>query len=183
MPTVPSHTGCTDAAPAVPSWRPMRADDMAGVVALAARLHPLCPEREAVLDERRRLCPEGCLVLPDARDMVGGYMLSHPWRMACPPALDTCLDHLPGRPDCWYLHDIAILPALRGRGATRAALQIMTRAAHALGMDWLALVATEGAGPVWAHLGFVPTPGISTAIIATYGADARAMRRAIAPAP
>ena len=157
----------------------MRADDLGAVMALADQLHPACPERADVLAERHRLCPEGCLILPDAQDMAGGYALSHPWRMAAPPALDTYLHHLPAQADCWYLHDIALLPTLRGWGATHAALQIMTRLARSRALGWLALVATEGAGPVWAHLGFTPTPGISPAITATYGADACPMRRRI----
>ncbi|KAB8124175.1 GNAT family N-acetyltransferase [Komagataeibacter medellinensis] len=175
--SIPPPATRTD--PLLPEWRPMDAGDLKAVVALAGQLHPGCPERTDVLDERRRLCPEGCLILPDAQGKAGGYMLSHPWRMATPPALDTYLHHLPARPDCWYLHDIAILPALRGRGATHAALQIMTRLACARALRWLALVATEGAGPVWAHLGFTPTPGIPPAITATYGADACPMRRGL----
>lgn len=176
-PAIPRST--TTHGPLLPAWRPLRVADLGAVMTLADRLHPACPERMDVLAERHRLCPEGCLIMPDAQGTAGGYLLSHPWRMGTPPALDTYLGHLPERPDCWYLHDIALLPALRGRGATQAALQIMTRLACARGIRWLALVATEGAGPVWTHLGFAPMPGISPAITATYGADACPMRRRI----
>ncbi|GAB6967577.1 GNAT family N-acetyltransferase [Komagataeibacter kakiaceti JCM 25156] len=164
-------------------WRAMRARDLPAVSALAGRLHPACPERPAILEERYRLCPQGCLILPDPTGNVGGYVLSHPWRMASPPALDTYLHRLPDAADCWYLHDIAIVPPLRGRGDTHAALRILTRHARRLGISWLALMAAEGARTVWAHLGFTPMADIPPRVTESYGADACPMRRAISPAP
>lgn len=161
------------------TWRRMGAQDLPAVMALATAMHPGCPERPDVLDERRRLCPAGCLILPDAQGKPGGYVLSHPWRMARPPALDTYLRHLPVRADCWYLHDIAISPALRGRGAMHAALRILTRHARQNTLRWMTLMAAEGARPVWTHMGFEPMPDIPADITATYGADACPMRRAI----
>lgn len=164
-------------------WRPMQAEDLPAVEALAARLHPGCPERRTVLEERQTLCPAGCLVLPDPAAGVGGYVLSHPWRMASPPALDTYLRHLPERADCWYLHDIAIAPHLRGRGDMHAALRIMTAQARRQGVAWLALMAAEGARTIWAHMGFTPIADIPPHVTRSYGPDACPMRRAIPPAP
>ncbi|MHC0614549.1 GNAT family N-acetyltransferase [Komagataeibacter oboediens] len=160
-------------------WRPMQAHDLPAVMALATAMHPGCPERADVLDERRRLCPSGCLILPDAQGRPGGYVLSHPWRAACPPTLDTYLHRLPGQADCWYLHDIAITPSLRGHGAMHAALRILTRHALNHGMNQITLMAAEGARPVWTHMGFTPMHGIPPDITATYGADACPMHRAI----
>lgn len=178
-PSIPS-TGPTTIPPANP-WRPMRADDLDRVVAVAAQLHPDYPERRDVLDERRRLCPSGCLILPDARGNPGGYVLSHPGRIASPPALDTYLHTLPEQPDCWYIHDIAILPALRGQGATRDALQIVTGRARQHGLHWLALMATPAARGLWTHLGFTPIADIPPHIAATYGSEACPMRRPLSP--
>lgn len=161
------------------AWRPMGARDLPAVMALATTMHPGCPERADVLDERRRLCPAGCLILPDAWGKPGGYALSHPWRMDRPPALDTYLRRLPRRADCWYLHDIAISPALRGRGAMHDALRILTRHARDQGVEWMTLMAAEGARPVWAHMGFEPMTDIPADITASYGADACPMRRII----
>ncbi|GBR19452.1 N-acetyltransferase GCN5 [Komagataeibacter nataicola NRIC 0616] len=161
------------------SWAPMQPGHLPQVVALAARMHPGCPERAEVLDERRSLCPTGCMVLIEENGPVRGYMLSHPWRMARPPLLDTHLGRLPARPDCWYLHDIAIDPALRGQGHAHAALRHLGAQARLCGVPWLALMAAEGARPLWAHLGFEPMPDVPAAITASYGADACPMRRAL----
>ncbi|WP_244192214.1 GNAT family N-acetyltransferase [Komagataeibacter sucrofermentans] len=157
----------------------MQPGHLPAVVALAARMHPGCPERAEVLDERRMLCPAGCRVLMEPDGQVRGYMLSHPWRMACPPALDTHLGRLPPRPDCWYLHDIAIDPALRGQGHAHAALRHLGTQARLHGVNALALMAAEGAHTLWAHLGFTPIPDVPAAITASYGPDACPMRRAL----
>ncbi|MDT8870652.1 hypothetical protein RAA17_04445 [Komagataeibacter rhaeticus] len=45
--------------------------DLGAVMTLADRLHPACPERMDVLAERHRLCPEGCLIMPDAQGAAG----------------------------------------------------------------------------------------------------------------
>ncbi|WP_242621875.1 GNAT family N-acetyltransferase [Komagataeibacter xylinus] len=160
------------------SWAPMQPGHLPAVAALAARMHPGCPERAEVLDERRSLCPAGCQVLVKPDGQVRGYMLSHPWHMAHPPALDTLLGRLPARPDCWYLHDIAIDPALRGQGHAHAALRHLGAQARLHGVKWLALMAAEGARALWAHLGFAPIPEVPAAITVSYGADACPMRRA-----
>ncbi|MCE2575952.1 GNAT family N-acetyltransferase [Komagataeibacter sp. FNDCR2] len=177
------HPVAPMAAPIHGRWRPMEARDLPAVSALAERLHPACPERPAILEERHSLCPPGCLILPGPTGGVGGYVLSHPWRMASPPALDTYLRRLPEAADCWYLHDIAILPSLRGRGDTHAALGLMAAQARRQGISWLALMAAEGARAVWAHLGFTPMADIPPQVTRSYGADACPMRRAISPAP
>lgn len=112
------HPVAPMAAPIHGRWRPMEARDLPAVSALAERLHPACPERPAILEERHSLCPPGCLILPGPTGGVGGYVLSHPWRMASPPALDTYLRRLPEAADCWYCMTSPSCPPCAG-GAIR----------------------------------------------------------------
>ena len=94
----------------------MTAADLPAVNAIAAQVHVAYPEDAAVFAERLTLHPAGCCVL-DGGTGVAGYVISHPWRIAEPPALDTLLGALPAPASTYYIHDIALLPAARRGGA------------------------------------------------------------------
>lgn len=179
---LPMPTAAPLPEPCQTSWRGMRPDDMSAVVDIAAQVHPAYPEGEAVFTERLALCPTGCLVL-DGGMGLEGYVLSHPWRAAAPPALDCALGALPARPDCWYLHDIALLPHARGWGAPSTALTILAERAAQAGLSRIALIATGSAGAYWLRAGFTPIdlPEAAT-ILTSYDARARLMIRAVHPA-
>ncbi|GBQ90743.1 N-acetyltransferase GCN5 [Gluconacetobacter johannae DSM 13595] len=154
--------------------------DLPDIIDIAAQVHPAYPEGEAVFAERLALCPAGCLVLEGADDGLHGYVLSHPWRSAAPPALDMALGALPVRPDCWYLHDIALLPRARGRGAAGAALAHLATLAARSGLDRVVLVATGSAATYWVRAGFtVLDEPAAAGILATYDPAARLMTRGI----
>ncbi|MFW7269743.1 GNAT family N-acetyltransferase [Gluconacetobacter sp. Hr-1-5] len=176
MPTATPTSGSRQ-----PSWRAMRLDDLPAVLDIAARVHPAYPEDEAVFSERLTLCPIGCLVL-DRGLGPEGYVLSHPWCAAAPPALDCALGALPARPDCWYLHDIALLPDARGQGAPATALAILAERAASAGLSQIALIATGSAGTYWLRVGFTPIDKPkAAAILASYDPKARLMTRAVQP--
>lgn len=126
----------------------MTASDLPEVSRIAGLVHPDFPEDDAVFAERLALFPAGCLVLP-----AGGYLLAHPWTRGCPPALNSRLGALPARPDTLYLHDIALLPAARGRGAGEAALRRVEALARPFGE--VSLVAVGGSAGFWGRMGFV----------------------------
>lgn len=158
----------------------MEPGDLPGILAAADAVHPGYPESEAVFAERLALCPEGCLVLADAEG-VSGYLVSHPWR-GLPPALDTLLGSLPDNPEFWYIHDIALLPRMRGQGAASAALSAIAVRAQRADFMRMALVAIGGTLPFWQRQGFavVDNPALA-AKLRSYDADARFMERQIAP--
>ena len=160
------------------AWRSMRQEDLAQACAIADDVHPAHLEDAEVFAERLALYPQGCLVL-DAGGRVSGYALAHPWLRAAPPALNTRLATLPARADCLYVHDIAILPAARRRGAARAALQELDALAEREGLPLLALVAIPGTRAFWRGQGFavVDRPALA-AKLASYGTGARFMERA-----
>lgn len=133
------------------SWRAMRADDIPQVVHVADQIHPDLPEGDFVFAERVRLFPEGCLVLARGSRVLG-YAVSHPIRYAQPPALDSLLGEIPADADQYYIHDVAILPELRGQGQAgkgiRKLLDVGDRFASTC------LVSVYGTGPFWRRVGF-----------------------------
>lgn len=161
------------------AWRAMRREDLDAVCAIAAAVHPDHPERPEVFAERLLLAPAGCRVLDHGAGGLLGYALSHPWRLDLgPPALDSLLGALPGVPDAWYLHDIALLPAARGgRQATRIVAALLAQAAAA-GIGRAMLVAIPGKDRYWSAQGFraVPPAGPGAAAsLAAYGDGALLM--------
>ena len=153
--------------------------DLPAVVAIAAEIHVAHPERDAVFAERLRLYPAGCMILGRAGATLG-YAIAHPWRRAAPPALDTLLRALPWDPDCLYLHDVAVRPDARGKGAARTLLRRLDALARDIGMPRIALIAIPGTARFWRGLGFVvvedPDPALSGD---GYGAGAARMERPV----
>ena len=159
-------------------WRALYHSDLPDVQALAGRIHPSYPEDMAVFAQRLALCPAGCHGLPpEGGAAIAGYVLSHPWRLHAPPRLNTLLHGLPPDPDCWYIHDIAISPALRGQGAATRALDLVAHAARRAGLARLGLMATGQATGFWERQGFAPVPD-SAGGAASYGDGAMLMSRA-----
>lgn len=151
--------------------------DLAAVERIARKVHPAYPEDVAVPAERLRLWPEGCLVL-EREGAILGYAVTHPWHARRPPALDMLLGALPLRPDTYYVHDVALLPAARGQGAAGRLVALLERIARTAGLDQMALIAVNGSVPFWQRQGFavVDLP-VLAGKLASYDAAARYMER------
>lgn len=166
------------AAAETPRWRPLCAEDLPGLDALADLVHPTFFERPEVMAERLRLFPEGCLALPGpaGTDRLSGYILSHPARLGSPPPLDTLLGGIDSEADALYLHDIALGPECRGKGlAAEAIARILD-----LGQRYRAvmLISVYGTAPFWSRFGFVDrTLSADPSKLAPYGPGARYMVR------
>jgi hypothetical protein len=91
----------------------MSAADLPPVMAVAEKVHPAFPEDREVFAERLRLYAAGCLVFHAGED-IAGYVVSHPWLAMNPPALNSRLGMLPDHAETYYVHDVALLPELRG---------------------------------------------------------------------
>jgi GNAT superfamily N-acetyltransferase len=149
--------------------------DLAAVSAISDAVHWRYTEPEAVYAERLGLYPPGCRVF--AQDgVIAGYLISHPWHREDPPKLGALLGAIPSEPEAYYLHDLALLPAARGTGAGRAALNFVRTHARALGLSDIALMAVGGADRYWARQGFAYVP---RDVDPSYGADAYLMLGAI----
>ncbi|MET7245669.1 GNAT family N-acetyltransferase [Methylobacterium sp. EM32] len=142
-------------------------------------MHPDYPEDDAVMTERLRLCPEGCFALTADGDLLG-YAVGHPWHARSVPDLDTLLGSLPEPAGAWCIHDVALLPEARGRGAAADLVGLMREEARQRGLPALVLVAVDDAAGFWRRHGFQPIP---EAPPPGYGAGATLMvRDAITPA-
>ncbi|WP_337996886.1 GNAT family N-acetyltransferase [Oleispirillum naphthae] len=156
----------------------MTEDDLAAVRQIAGTVHPDYPEDAAVFAERLALYPAGCRLFADAEGRAAGYALTHPWRHGAPPKLDTLLGAIPADADTYYLHDIALLPWTRGRGAATGLLADLARLAREEGFARMSLVAVNASRPVWERRGF-SVDAETAADLASYGGEAWFMTRSI----
>lgn len=155
-------------------WRLALPADLPAILAVAAAVHPTFPEDATVFAERLALYQAGCLVLADAdADVVLGYVVSHPWIHLTPPPLNRSLGQIPPAPTTYYLHDLALLPEARGRGAAADGVRRILDHAAITNLPNASLVAVHDAGPFWARFGFsavapAAVPGLAEKL-ASYG--------------
>lgn len=160
----------------------MIARDLPAISAISDAVHGRYSEAQAVYADRLALYPSGCIV--HERDgRVVAYLISHPWRGDTPPELDRPLGAIPAGADRYYLHDIALLPSVRGSGAAGAAVSFVIDHARAAGFPIIDLMAVNGADGFWASRGFAYVDGacVDRAFVdgtgqSTYGPDSRHMR-------
>jgi ribosomal protein S18 acetylase RimI-like enzyme len=134
-------------------WRPMMPRDLVAATGIANHVHIDYPEDAAVFVERLKLYPDGCWVLGQA-DNIAGYLVSHPWRLGEPPALNSQLGDLQAATSTYYIHDLTLLPAARGaRAASTIVKQILAHAV-ARGFATASLVAVSGSAQFWQSHGF-----------------------------
>lgn len=163
-------------------WRPLRAADIDGVVAVARLAFPDHFEARACFVERLALFAPGCFALaPADGGPLRGYLIAYPWPFGAIPPLDTLLGGLPESRAAFYLHDLALHPEARGQGHARPAVERLCRELRMLGGQRVALVSVNDSVPFWQSMGFAPVTG-DAAIerkLASYGDDATYMAREI----
>ncbi|MBB5744932.1 GNAT family N-acetyltransferase [Brevundimonas variabilis] len=160
-------------------WRPMTADDLDDVVAIAAIGFPGHPEDRACFASRLAVFPEGCFIL-DGEGGVKGYLITYPWAADSAPVLNRRIAAVPEDASVLYLHDLALHPDVRGGGWSRSAMDKVLALARSGGRPTIALVAVNDAVGFWQGHGFAvrQTPAMA-AKLASYGADARYMVRTV----
>jgi hypothetical protein len=158
-----------------PRWRSAATADLASINEIANQIHWTLPERDEVFAEKFNLFPQGCFVYVQTRTIVG-YGLAHPWMLHDIPKLDTFVGALPSKPDCLFIHDVAILPKSRGHGGAEAFVKLALPLSRSRKLDWLALVSVYGTGTLWSRFGFKVTsyPQLREKLRA-YGEDAQYM--------
>lgn len=161
------------------TWRRAETPDIPRIAHISSVALAGYPEEEAIFEELLRLAPAGCFVL-EVGGEVSGYLVGHPWLREHPPALNEKIGALPDRPDCWYIHDLSLLPSARGFGAARSAVGLVADGALSAGLDTISLVAVNNAAGFWEAQGFRPLMGKAMRErVASYGEDALYMERAL----
>lgn len=163
------------------TWRLMTTRDLVAATGIANLVHVDFPEDAAVFEERLRLYPQGCWVLEQGGQgsEIAGYLVSHPWRLGAPPALNSQLGELPGDASTYYVHDLTLLPVARGGGAASAIVRQILAHAVERGFATASLVAVSGSAPFWQSHGFrvVGDDVDMRRKLASYGGEAHFMVR------
>ena len=112
-----------------------------------------------------------------------GYVVAFPWKFGDAPVNNQEFPEELPEPDCFFIHDIALLPDARGSGVARALLEDAYQTALKLGFDAASLVAVSQSGNYWDRVGFVPNAHVTETkrayILDIYGPGARLMARPI----
>jgi len=133
--------------------RLMTANDLDGVMIIQSSAYesPL-HEDVRVFKNRIALFPEGCWVFEDNNE-VGAYIFSHPSCQGKPPTLNDEIV-LPEYPDCYYIHDLAVLGAYRGYGIGENLINTIRNVAAGLKLFRFELVAVQRSLKFWSKHGF-----------------------------
>lgn len=140
--------------------------------------HEIPPETKEVLESKFRFGKEFCFVC-QAEEKVQGYLLAHPWSGSSVPPLHTPLTELPEHSDSIYLHDMAILPVLRGKQAGRKLFAAFKEAVRHSGFRKSHLTAVQAAERFWEKMGYTIIPAGPQIDLSSYG-SAYLMRLEIA---
>jgi ribosomal protein S18 acetylase RimI-like enzyme len=162
------------------TWRALTLADIPNLILIANACHPSLPESPSVFSERIHLYPSGCLALANNEtDELFGYAISHPIRRRCPPALDSMLGAIPPDADQYYIHDVALLPCVRGRGFAKEGIKKLFAVAAGR-YEFVSLVSVYGTAAFWSRLGFAPPRDVGEILrqkLVDYGADAVYLER------
>ena len=95
-------------------WQPMTLADLENVYLISQTTWADYGETFAIYKNKFLTAPNGCYVYKED-NAIKGYIISHPWNIHYPPPqLNIPLMKL--EENCWFIHDIVILPECRGAG-------------------------------------------------------------------
>lgn len=160
----------------------MQAADIAAIIAVQRESFPEhLRESAAVFANRFERFGEHFLVVRETGGEIVGYALSFPWQLGDFPAADTPFPAELPAPECFFLHDITLLPACRGRGAAAALLEQIFARGRELGFASITLVSVSQAGNFWDRQGFSHCDSLpahtQSYLLQNYGQGARLMSR------
>lgn len=154
--------------------------DLPAALAIQSAIYPaFLIETERAFRSRIERTNGYCLAATRGETLLG-YILAHGWARGSPPPVGTLL--APDVPDeVLFIHDLAVAPAGRGLAIGERLVAGAIDRAVQNGLRRAELIAVEGAATYWQRLGFVAERGSDAlqATLASYGAEARWMTRAI----
>lgn len=161
----------------------MTHEDLPHVLALQhSCYHPDFHEPLSAFDSKLSASPETCWVVAEGPASIQAYLVCLPMAGENYPLLHAPDWQPPAQADELYVHDMAISPALRGRGTARRLLIQAMAHAEDLGLPRLSLIAVQGSVAFWGHLGFTARPATSAPLVrklASFGGDATLMSRSV----
>ncbi|TWB16687.1 acetyltransferase (GNAT) family protein [Nitrospirillum amazonense] len=158
----------------------MTVADLAPAFTLACAIHIDFFEALEVMADKLAVYPAGCLTLAAPDGELTGYAVSHPYARGRVPKLNHLLGGLPANADIYYIHDIAIDAAARGKGHAEMAVDLLAAHARHAGFREMRLLSVNNSGAFWRRRGFSPVLN-EQVDVASYGSDATYMRRFFKP--
>ena len=161
--------------------RPLTVDDLPGLLDVQRACYGDDYVESAEVFARRLASPaQWSLVLEDD-GRVCAYLAAYGSLLGKVTPLHGDFEAVP-QPDTLYLHDMAVLPPLAGRGLARALLDPLWRQAQARGLRQSALVSVQGSQGFWERHGYAAQPLHDAAQrqrLAAYGVGAVYMVRGL----
>ncbi|MDR0306540.1 MAG: GNAT family N-acetyltransferase [Chitinispirillales bacterium] len=156
-------------------WQPLGKEYFDALNKIAEQIHKTVPERPEIFTEKIELFPDGCRGLFFDNRLVG-YGISHLWNLNSIPPLNDFLGYLPENPTCIYIHDVAVLPEMRGHKAADRFMDYIMQLAKKLSINSLALVSLYGTDIFWSRFGFkIYSNNDIESKLKTYGETAKYM--------
>ena len=112
-------------------------------------------ESPEVFEEKLTLFPEGCFVYDTGT--IQGYAFSHPWFSMKPPKLNSLLGTFMGA-DVYHIHDISLLPPIRGRGIVNQLMPKLEKFAQRY--KGMSLVGVNNTETLWNRYNFIAIPEV-----------------------
>ena len=134
--------------------RQLTPSDVAGVLKVQKEAYlPQLLEGVETFLNKMLLFPRGvfgCLVNGE----LCAYVFYHPWTRDAVVPLDHPIAELPLKPDCMYIHDLAVSPACQGQGIARRLLEQVFTVGDSLGLYTYSLIAVQSSEAFWQRFGF-----------------------------
>jgi ornithine decarboxylase len=157
--------------------RHIRDSDWDSIVRLEAAAYGDCglSEERTALESRGQAGPATSFVL-DTGTAIAGYLLALPYpRLRCPD-LARAERFFYDSPNL-HLHDLVIIPELRGKGLARRLLHHLGETARSKAYERISLIAVAGSRSFWSANGYRPHPEVE--VPGGYGANAVYMSKAL----
>lgn len=115
-------------------------------------------EETASFRSKLRFFSQGCvgIVQKDAPDTLMGYLISFPWFADRPVLLNSATvttDEIPEY-TCYYIHDLALPPEVRGLGYGQQLVNHAKKLAIMYGHEQIYLISVQNSSPYWKKHGF-----------------------------
>jgi predicted N-acetyltransferase YhbS len=139
----------------MPHFRPLIISDLPQILAVQRSAYQeVFHEPSETFAGKLALFPRGALGIFEG-DSLAAYFFCHPGVVGETVPLRAEHLVLPERPNCLYIHDLAVAQRCRGRGLAARLAGEAFELAEALHLPACALVSVQGSETFWERLGFM----------------------------